>query len=252
MIVGSQPRNALDVDHLAAEGVTTILNLQQVRLCFFCLSVCGWRRGSAAFAGIRAAARVMAAAPHCRRTVGCCFRGWLAGWRHEPSRPPRLHFTISLSLTSSAAAPALPCPALPSLCCRTRTLRTGRSTSTRSRSVQSTTACASSAPPRSTSAPTACATPCPQVGGRRGGGQGQPDAESPSLSAPHPPSAPHIPASTGQCRAGMPLLCCPRLARPPRLLTSPPPPPPACLPASPLPLPPLPARSCARDAGCPG
>ena len=31
MIVGSQPRNALDVDHLAAEGVTTILNLQQVR-----------------------------------------------------------------------------------------------------------------------------------------------------------------------------------------------------------------------------
>ena len=30
MIVGSQPRNALDVDHLAAEGVTTILNLQQV------------------------------------------------------------------------------------------------------------------------------------------------------------------------------------------------------------------------------
>ena len=39
MIVGSQPRNALDVDHLAAEGVTTILNLQQVRVCFCCLCV---------------------------------------------------------------------------------------------------------------------------------------------------------------------------------------------------------------------
>ena len=31
LVVGSQPRNALDVDHLADEGVDVILNLQQVR-----------------------------------------------------------------------------------------------------------------------------------------------------------------------------------------------------------------------------
>ena len=40
MIVGSQPRNALDVDHLAAEGITCILNLQQVPTsCGDCLHV---------------------------------------------------------------------------------------------------------------------------------------------------------------------------------------------------------------------
>ena len=125
VIVGSQPRNALDVEQLAAEGVNVILSLQQVR----CVPACG---------------------------------PLAVGRRPSTWRPRADAASGVLASPSSVSQPPLPQLLAPPLC-RTRTWPTGRSTCTRFRPAPSSWACAWCAPPPSTSRRTRCARRCRAV-----------------------------------------------------------------------------------------
>lgn len=157
MIVGSQPRNAHDVDALKAEGVGVILNLQQVggEAGSQLLLVGGEPTLEWGGVAARDALALAGMMPGCSPLV-------LA------SAPAAADATLSLPTCLVCTCPQ---PLLAPSChapFRTRTWPTGRWTWERFRRALRTTACSSSARRRSTSRRTRCARRCPAVSG--GGG----------------------------------------------------------------------------------